>query len=73
MQWGSAMSTVDVDEDFPFNEDFPNACFIAFTQRTGTGPAEIFPVSNITSTNFTVNRVNDIQGSHAFDWFAIGY
>ncbi len=73
MQWGSASSTQDSAEAFSFNEDFPNACFMATVIRTSAGAKNVLPVTAVSASSFTINRDDAIDGSQPFDWFAIGY
>ncbi len=73
LQWGSAISTDDTAQDFPFPIPFPNACFVAFHQRTASGTKNILALSAVSTTNLTINRDDAIDGSQPFDWFAVGY
>jgi len=72
MQWGTATSTDDPAQAFSFNENFPTACFMVTTQRTEDNNQFVLPVTAKSTSQFTINRNDALQGSLPFYWFAIG-
>ena len=73
IQWGTATSTNDAAQAFSFNENFPTACFMVATQRTEDNNQFVLPVTAKSTTQFTINRNDALQGSLPFYWFAIGH
>jgi hypothetical protein len=69
---GFRSSTVDTAEVFTFNEAFPNNCYGVFTQRSSAGASSILAVTTFTTTTFTVDRANTINGSVDFQYVAFG-
>jgi hypothetical protein len=73
IQWGRAVSTVDDSESFTFPTAFPNACFNVQTTITTAGAQWQLPVTSRSTTGFTVDRENDVNGDRPFYWFTVGY
>ncbi len=73
LQWGTATSSIDTDQDFSFPTTFPNACAVVFTNRTEANNEHVLPVTAKTTTEFTINRDDALVGSLPFYWFAIGF
>ena len=72
-RWGSRTSSLDSAQIFTFNTAFNSGCSAVFIQRNTAGSTEILPVTGFTRTGFTIDRNNDIDGSHNFWYFAVGY
>ena len=70
MKFGTASSTNDAAETFDFTDlghtDFPNECLsVTLGGLMGTMPS-------VSSTGFTVNRLDSLSGTFTFFWQAIG-
>jgi len=72
MKFGSSESTADGDETFDFPSAFSNNCFGVYITRTGSGTEHILPVTAKSTSSFTINRINTIDGNQSFDFLAIG-
>ena len=72
MKFGSSESTIDGNETFTFPSAFSNNCFGVFITRTRSGTADILPVTAKSTSSFTINRINTIEGNESFDFLAIG-
>ena len=70
MKFGTASSTVDTAEAFDFTDlghtDFPNECLGV------TLGGMMCTLSSVSSTGFTVNRLDSLSGTFTFFWQAIG-
>jgi len=73
IQWGTSSSTSDDSQNFSFPTAFSNACFSVVTQRKSANCESVLAVVNWTSSIFTINRNNAIDGSQTFTWIAIGH
>ena len=72
LQWGTGTSTSDGDQDFNFPTPFPNVCFSVTVNRQVPGPSAPMSAINITSTKFTINRTDGIDGSNTINYIAVG-
>jgi len=67
VQWGSVTSTIDTAQTFSFPTTFPTACFVVLcdipTLQSG---------NTKTTSNFTVDRDDNISGSRGGYFIAIG-
>ena len=72
-RWGSGTSAVDGVQTFTFTTPFTSGCSGVFIQRITMGSSEMLPVTECTQTGFTIDRNNDVDGSHGFYYFAVGY
>lgn len=70
MKFGTASSTSDGDQAFDFTDlghtDFPNECLIV------TLGGLMCTMPSVSSTGFTVNRLDALSGTFTFFWQAIG-
>ena len=73
IKFGSATSTTDNEETFSFDEAFSNSCIAVFLTRYASNAYVPFAVASKSTTGFTINRHNDVDGSENFFWLAIGY
>ena len=71
LQWGTAYSDSDSDEIFTFPTPFSVNAYSVQLTLTKSGSKITMPVKFISSTDFTVNRDNDM-GDQDFRWFAVG-
>jgi len=71
IRWGVESSTSDGTESFSFASAFSNACFIVQVQfeedQRGT------KIVSKSTTGFTIDRDNNIDGIKVFNYFAIGW
>jgi hypothetical protein len=72
MKFGSSESTIDGDETFTFPSAFSNNCFGVFITRNGSGSSAALPVTAKSTSSFTINRINTMDGTNPFDFLAIG-
>ena len=72
MQWGTGSSTSDTSESFTFPTSFSSACYGVQITRIGAGLSTILAVNSISTSGFTIDRDNSIDGTQRFYWFAIG-
>jgi hypothetical protein len=70
---GSGISTTDSAEAFTFTAAFDTACLSVVTNRTDAGGGLQLAVSAQTTTGFTIDRDNGIDGSKPFTYIAVGY
>ncbi len=64
-QWGSAYSTDDGPQWFNFPVVFPNQCFTV----SATLPGSL----GVSQSNFSLDRLNEYDGTLGFTYMAIGY
>jgi len=60
------LSTIDGDENFSFAAAFPNRCFAVIPNIGGS-------MTSTSTTGFTLNRDNGLNGPFSFQIIAIGY
>jgi hypothetical protein len=66
IQWGSFTSNVDDEQTVTFPITFPTACYAVTSTISGI-------VANVSTSSFTVNRINDIYDSSLTGYFiAVG-
>lgn len=66
LKFGSGVSTSDAAESFTFKSPaFSNNCFAVI-------PSISAQITSKSTTGFTIDRLNDINGSPTFDFIAIG-
>jgi hypothetical protein len=73
MQWGVFECTLDGTQTVTFPIAFPSACFGVYSNRKESNINSPITANGWTTTNFTVNRDDDIDGSQTVNWFAIGH
>lgn len=73
MRWGTGLSTNDGAQNFSFSTAFSNNCLFVTIQRTDAGASTLLPPTAKTSTGFTIDRDNSIDGDRPFSYFAIGH
>lgn len=71
MQWGVVNSTTDDDQTFTFPTAFATACVYVGIQFDGVSSGA--SVKTLTTTGFTMNRADSIDGTEVLRYFAIGY
>lgn len=76
VQWGSEISSTDSEETFTFPTAFATACYGVIVQRRTQGADEeaLFPLAteDPTTTQFKINRSDDIGGTSPFYYLAWG-
>lgn len=65
LRWGVITSTIDADENFTFTYPFTNACYAVVSTISGTH-------FNKSTTGFTINRSDSIDGNEVGYYIAIG-
>jgi len=71
LQWGTATSTTDDAQSFLFSTSFSTACVFVSVEWDAVSRGQT--VFNLTTTGFSINRIDDIDGTQTFRYFAIGY
>ena len=71
IQWGRDVCSEDVTEAFSFPKTFGD-CYNVQITRVGVNLEYIFAVKAKSTTGFTINRDNGIDGDQTFYWMAIG-
>jgi hypothetical protein len=69
---GSGVSSSDGEQVFTFDTPFDNECLHVSITRTDAQASSILPVSDMTESNFTIDRDVGINGSAAFTYIAYG-
>ena len=72
LQWGTGTSSSDDNQNFNFPVAFPSACFSVVVNRQVSGPSAPMTAINITTTKFTINRADGIDGSNTINYLAVG-
>lgn len=71
MQWGEATSTQDAAQTFNFPTAFTSACvYVGANFDSTNGDMQI---KTLTTTSFTIDRGDSVDGNQLFRYFAIGY
>lgn len=73
IQWGEGLSDGDADIVHSFPVPFPNAVVSVQTTVRKSGTSGAIPVKYKTTTGFTTNRPDGMDGIHLFYWTAIGH
>ena len=74
LQWGTITTTDDNDITITFPTAFPTACInVVFSMKTANNNNYGAFLYNYTTTTFTFNRSNNLDGTSVFTWQAIGY
>jgi hypothetical protein len=71
LQWGRIESTIDTAESFNFPIAFTTVCWTV--SGTFEGYSQPAAISSITTTGFSFNRNNSVDGTDYFRYIAIGY
>ena len=73
IQWGNYISTSDVAEEFSFPKPFGGPPVLTSSLKLDSGSGH-FAILNVTTTNFSVNRVDSIDNpaNPEIHWIAIG-
>lgn len=72
LQWGESVSSSDALENFSFPLEFPNACYGVKINRKAESAKFAMTSSEWTTTGFSIDRHEDIDGNQTFSYFAIG-
>ena len=73
LKHGTKESTSDDLQTFTFGSAFPNSCISVTLTRGDAGASLPLAVYSISTTNFKINRHDDMDGTVDFYWQAIGY
>ena len=72
MRWGTDTSTADASESFTFDSAFSTNCFCVILTAVAVGNASPLNIATKSTTGFTVNRDDSLDGSIDFNYIAIG-
>ena len=72
MKFGTFQSTDDSEETFTFPSAFPNNIFTITMTRNGDNISSVIGASSFSTTGFTVNRDNALDGTQDVNFIAMG-
>lgn len=71
IEWGTAESTSDNTQTFSLLQPYEDSPY-AFVNRAKSGAKNILPVTETTTTSFSIDRNSDVDGTQPFNWMSIG-